>query len=135
MPFIAEAVFQQSETGAFRFVAGWSEARFSDGPLAVVFFYATNLGIPFALALIAAVRPGDCRRAGSSSRGSSRCSSSRTSSSLSAVEFDMNKYFQMMWIAVAILAAWLIRALAAAGHRRGPGSSARSHLRSSPCGT
>jgi hypothetical protein len=23
--------------------------------------------------------------------------------------FDMNKYFQMMWIAVAILAAWLIR--------------------------
>ena len=28
---------------------------------------------------------------------------------LSAVDFDMNKYFQMMWIAVAILAAWLIR--------------------------
>ena len=28
---------------------------------------------------------------------------------LSAVEFDMNKYFQMMWIAVAILAAWFIR--------------------------
>ncbi|MEO8438509.1 MAG: hypothetical protein ABI562_08600, partial [Chloroflexota bacterium] len=27
----------------------------------------------------------------------------------SAVEFDMNKYFQIMWIAVAILAAWLIR--------------------------
>ena len=29
---------------------------------------------------------------------------------VSAVEFDMNKYFQIMWIAVAILAAWLIRA-------------------------
>ena len=28
---------------------------------------------------------------------------------VSAVEFDMNKYFQIMWIAVAILAAWLIR--------------------------
>jgi len=28
----------------------------------------------------------------------------------SSVEFDMNKYFQIMWIAVAILAAWLIRA-------------------------
>jgi hypothetical protein len=27
---------------------------------------------------------------------------------VSAVEFDMNKYFQMMWIAVAVLAAWLI---------------------------
>ena len=34
---------------------------------------------------------------------------------VSAVEFDMNKYFQIMWIAVAILAAWLIRALAEAG--------------------
>ena len=28
---------------------------------------------------------------------------------VSAVEFDMNKYFQIMWIAVAILAGWLIR--------------------------
>jgi hypothetical protein len=28
---------------------------------------------------------------------------------VSAVAFDMNKYFQIMWIAVAILAAWLIR--------------------------
>ena len=28
---------------------------------------------------------------------------------VSAVDFDMNKYFQAMWIAVAILAAWLIR--------------------------
>ena len=76
------AIFQQSEAGAFRFVPGWSEARFGDGPLAVVFFYATNLGIPFALALVAAVTaPRRCRRAGSSSPGSSRCSSSRTSSS------------------------------------------------------
>jgi uncharacterized membrane protein len=28
---------------------------------------------------------------------------------VSSVEFDMNKYFQIMWIAAAILAAWLIR--------------------------
>jgi hypothetical protein len=27
---------------------------------------------------------------------------------MSAVDFDMNKYFQMMWIAAAILAAWLV---------------------------
>ena len=27
---------------------------------------------------------------------------------VSAVEFDMNKYFQMQWIAAALLAAWLI---------------------------
>jgi hypothetical protein len=28
---------------------------------------------------------------------------------VSAVDFDMNKYFQIMWIAVAILAGWAIR--------------------------
>ncbi len=28
---------------------------------------------------------------------------------VSAVEFDMNKHFQMMWVAVAIAAGWLIR--------------------------
>jgi hypothetical protein len=30
---------------------------------------------------------------------------------MSAVEFDMNKYFQIMWIAAAIAAAWLIARL------------------------
>ncbi len=109
LPFVAEAVFQQSRSGAFRFVAGWGEGRFEDGPPAVLFFYATNLGIPFALALVAAV--------------SARGLPTRpflvawlvalfvipNVIVLSAVEFDMNKYFQMMWIAVAILAAWLIR--------------------------
>jgi hypothetical protein len=28
---------------------------------------------------------------------------------VSLIDFDMNKYFQAMWIAVAILAAWLVR--------------------------
>jgi hypothetical protein len=28
---------------------------------------------------------------------------------VSAIGFDMNKYFQAMWVAVALLAAWLIR--------------------------
>jgi hypothetical protein len=109
IPFIADAVLRQSDTGAFRFVLGWSEARFKDGPLAVLFFYATNLGIPFALALIAAVR----------GRGlPSRAFVVAWMVVLfiipnvvvvSAVEFDMNKYFQIMWIPVAMLAAWLIR--------------------------
>jgi hypothetical protein len=109
IPFIAESIVAQSGTGAFHLVAGWGEARFGDGPLAVLFFYATNLGIPFALAIIAAIV----------SRG---LATRRFLVAwlvvlflipnvvvLSAVEFDMNKYFQMMWIAVAILAAWLIR--------------------------
>ena len=109
VPFIADSIVAQSGSGAFRLVAGWGEGRFGDGPLAVLFFYATNLGIPFALALVAAVV----------SRG---LATRRFLVAwlvalflipnvvvLSAVEFDMNKYFQMMWIAVAILAAWLIR--------------------------
>ena len=78
------------------------------GRSAVLFFYATNLGLPFALALLAGDGPWPRSR--------------RFLVAwlvvlfvipnvvvLSAVEFDMNKYFQMMWIAVAILAAWLIR--------------------------
>jgi hypothetical protein len=44
----------QSDVGAFRFIAGWGEARFGDGPGAVVFFYLTNLGLPFVLAIVAA---------------------------------------------------------------------------------
>jgi hypothetical protein len=109
LPFIADAILQQGDVGAFRFVPGWTEARVRDGPLAVLFFYATNLGIPFALALIAAV----------TARGMpARAFLVAWLVALfivpnvvvaSAVEFDMNKYFQMMWISVGILAAWLIR--------------------------
>ena len=55
---------------------------------------------------------------------------------VSAVEFDMNKYFQIMWIAVAILAAWLIRRWPTPRHR---GRAARlgvlagAHRRSGTC--
>jgi hypothetical protein len=107
-PFIVGAVFRQGDVGAFSFVAGWSEARIGDGPAAVVFFYLTNLGIPFVLAVIA----------GLTARGlPDRWFLVAWMAALfivpnvvvvSAVEFDMNKYFQIMWIAVAILAAWLI---------------------------
>ncbi len=109
VPFIAEAVFQQSQAGAFRLTAGWSEARFGDGPLAVVFFYATNLGIPFALALIAAVTARGLPARWFLVAWLAALFVVPNIVVLSAVDFDMNKYFQMMWIAVAILAAWLIR--------------------------
>ena len=109
-PFIVGAIVQQGDVGAFRFVLGWSEARFGDGPGAVAFFYLTNLGIPFVLAVVAAFTGrAAAGRAGSWSPGWSRCSSCPNVVVVSAVEFDMNKYFQIMWIAVAILAAWLIR--------------------------
>ena len=55
IPFIADAVVRQRDIGAFKLVTGWSEARFEQGPLGVLFFYATNLGLPFALAIVAAV--------------------------------------------------------------------------------
>ena len=32
-PFIVGAIVQQGDIGAFRFVLGWSEARFGDGPV------------------------------------------------------------------------------------------------------
>ena len=109
IPFIADAVVRQRDVGAFKFVAGWSEARFEQGPLGVLFFYATNLGLPFALAIVSAA----------TARGlASRRFLVAWMVALflipnvvrvSAVDFDMNKYFQIMWIAVAILAAWLIR--------------------------
>ena len=113
IPFIADAVFRQSDSGGFRFVLGWGEARFKRWPARGPLLLRHQPGH--------AVRPrdprgghrrGTCRRAGSSSPGWSCCSSSRTWSCVSAVEFDMNKYFQIMWIAVAMLAAWLIRRLA-----------------------
>ncbi len=112
MPFITGAILQQGERGAFHLVSIWSEARRADGPLGVLFFYVTNLGLPFLLAL-GAIGVAAWRRL-------------LTPTVLflaawlgalfvipnivvvSAVEFDMNKYFQVMWIAVAILAAWLI---------------------------
>ncbi len=113
MPFIAGAIFQQADRGAFHFVAIWSEARPAAGPLGIVFFYVTNLGIPFLLAL-GAIALAVWRK---------RLTPTFVFLAawlvalfvvpnvvvVSAVEFDMNKYFQVMWIAVAILAAWLIR--------------------------
>lgn len=109
VPFIVGAIVRQNDIGAFRFVLGWSEARFGDGPAAVAFFYLTNLGIPFVLAVVAGL---------TARRLPGRWFLVAWVVALfivpnvvvaSAVEFDMNKYFQIMWIAVAILAAWLIR--------------------------
>ncbi len=108
-PFIVGAIVRQSDVGSFRFVLGWSEARLEDGPAAVLFFYLTNLGIPFALAVVAAI---------AGRRPPARWFLVAWMVALfivpnivvvSAVVFDMNKYFQIMWIAVAILAAWIIQ--------------------------
>jgi hypothetical protein len=109
LPYIVPAIARQGELGSFRLVAGWSEARLSDGPAAVAFFYLTNLGLPAVLAVVSAIV---------ARRVPARAFLVAWMVALfivpnvvvvSAVEFDMNKYFQMMWIPVAILAAWLMR--------------------------
>ncbi|MCJ7709802.1 MAG: hypothetical protein MUQ32_03130, partial [Chloroflexi bacterium] len=108
LPFVVGPILLQSDHGAFRFVAGWSEARFQDGPPAIVFFYLTNLGLPFVLALVAFVMRDLPERALLVAWTASLFLVPNLVVA-SAVEFDMNKYFQMMWVAVAIAAGWLIR--------------------------
>jgi len=108
VPFAAAALGNASGSGALRLVPGWESAPFDDGLAAVAFFYLTNLGVPLVLGLVALLLP-------------------RTPWRLflaawvivlfvvpnviqvSSVGFDMNKYFQAMWVGVALLAAWLIR--------------------------
>jgi hypothetical protein len=108
LPFIVGPVLLQEGRGAFRFVAGWSEAPLHSGPAAVAFFYVTNLGIPLVLAAVALLSRN------LPARGWLICWAVAmfvvpNTVVASAVEFDMNKYFQVMGIALALLAAWLIR--------------------------
>ena len=112
LPYVLPAVLRQQSEGSFRFVAGWSEARFADGPAAAAFFYVTNLGLPVLLAvgaLVALHGPG--RRVPQRWFLGSWLVALFVVPNVvrvSAVDFDMNKYFQMMWIAASILAAWLV---------------------------
>jgi hypothetical protein len=107
VPFALGALGQATSSGWLKPVIGWPTAPLKDGPLAVLFFYLTNLGIPFVLALAAlALR-----------RTPSRAFLALWIGLLflipnvvqvSYVSFDMNKYFQAMWIAVGIAAGTLI---------------------------
>jgi hypothetical protein len=111
LPYILPAALRQGTVGSFRFVQGWSEARLADGPAAVAFFYVTNLGIPVLLAIATLLVL----------RGANRVPHRGFLAAwlvalflvpnvvrMSSIDFDMNKFFQIMWIAAAILAAWLI---------------------------
>ena len=111
LPYVLPAILRQTAEGAFRFVPGWSEARLAEGPLAGTFFYVTNLGIPVVLAVAAIV----LLRGRDTLPGRGFLAAWLIALFLvpnlvvlSAVEFDMNKYFQIMWIAAAIAAAWLL---------------------------
>lgn len=108
-PYVLPAALRQGGQGAFRFVEGWSEARFADGPAAAAFFYVTNLGIPVLIAVVGLFVLRGTRatpRRGFLAAWLVALFLIPNLVVVSAVEFDMNKYFQIMWIAVAILAAW-----------------------------
>jgi hypothetical protein len=108
VPFALAIVTQASGSGAVQLVALWPSSPRDDGPLAVAFFYLTNLGVPFLLALVALVTPGLGRRAFLATWIIGLFVVPNVIQ-VSTVDFDMNKYFQAMWIGVAIAAAWLIR--------------------------
>ena len=108
LPFIIGPALQQVGHGYFGIVTGWESAPWSDGPPAVVFFYLTNLGVPFVLALVAATRR-DLPERAFLLAWAVALFIVPNEIRVSAVKFDMNKYFQMEWIAVAIMAAWLVR--------------------------
>jgi hypothetical protein len=108
-PFILDAIARQRDIGAFTLVTGWASAPLSDGPGAVAFFYLTNLGIPFVLAVIAGLTARHLRARGFLLAWLLALFLVPNVIRVSAVDFDMNKYFQIMWIAVAILAGWAIR--------------------------
>jgi hypothetical protein len=108
IPFAIAPLLQAGGSGALKWVLGWESAPMSDGPWAVLFFYLTNLGIPFALALLALLLPRVPRR-GFLAVWLVTLFVVPNIVQFSVIGFDMNKYFQAMWIAVALLAAWLIR--------------------------
>jgi hypothetical protein len=108
LPFALAALVQARSGGALHVVAGWESAPFADGPWAVLFFYLSNLGIPFLLALLALVLPRVPRRAFLAFWLIALFVVPNVVQ-VSVIGFDMNKLFQAMWVAVAILAAWLIR--------------------------
>jgi hypothetical protein len=108
LPFAVPALLQAGASGALRFVFGWESAPSQDGVAGLAFFYVTNLGIPFVLAIAALLAPRTPWRA---FLGAWALALFLIPNLLQAsdIGFDMNKYFQAMWIAVVILAAWLIR--------------------------
>ena len=111
LPFALAALGQASGSGALRWVlfsGGWESAPRSDGPLAVAFFYVTNLGLPLVLAVAALLLR----------RTPARWFLAAWALALfaipnliqaSSVGFDMSKYFQAMAIALAILCGWVMR--------------------------
>ncbi|HEX2221887.1 MAG TPA: hypothetical protein VHK06_05130 [Candidatus Limnocylindria bacterium] len=107
VPFALPALEKARSGEASRFVLGWESAPVADGPAAVAFFYVTNLGLPLVLALAALLVPSVRARLFLAVWALVLFAVPNVIQ-VSAVAFDMNKYFQAMWIALAILAGQLV---------------------------
>ena len=107
LPFALAAVGQATNSGWLRPVIAWQTAPLADGPLAVLFFYLTNLGLPFILAIAALVLVRTPARAFLAAWIAILFLIPNVVQ-VSYVSFDMNKYFQAMWIAVGIAAGTLL---------------------------
>lgn len=108
LPFVLGPVLLQRERGSIHLIAGWSQAPIEDGLLAVAFFYVTNLGIPLILGIAALI----------AARPPARLFLALWAIALflvpnvvmaGAVAFDMNKYFQLVFVALALLGGWFLR--------------------------
>lgn len=108
LPFVIVIATQAIGSGALKLVALWPSSPREDGLLAVAFFYLTNLGVPFALAVIALGIRGLPHRAFFATWIVGLFVLPNVIQ-VSTVDFDINKIFQSMWIAVAIAAAYLVR--------------------------
>jgi hypothetical protein len=108
LPFSWPALTQAAGSGALRQVIGWESAPMADGPWAVAFFYITNLGLPVILAAVALFWRGLPHRWFLGAWAAALFLIPNLVQ-VSVIGFDMNKYFQAMAIALAILAAWLMR--------------------------
>ncbi len=108
LPFVVGPALQQQGSGSVRLVTGWEMAPLDEGLGAVSFFYLTNLGIPAIIALGGALLPRLPHR-GFLIAWAIALFLVPNLVQVSAIAFDMNKYFQIMWIAVAILAGWALR--------------------------
>ena len=109
VPFAVAPLLNASGSGALKFYLGWESAPLADGPAAVAFFYVTNLGVPFVLAILAVFIARDLKARAFLGAWAVVLFAVPNVMQVSDIAFDMNKYFQAMWIAVALLTAWLIR--------------------------
>lgn len=108
LPFVIAPLTQATGSGALHPVSLWGSVPTDGGVIGVAFFYLTNLGVPFVLALAALLAPGLPHR-GFVAAWIVLLFAIPNVVQLSVIDFDMNKYFQAMWIAVAVAAAWLMR--------------------------